>query len=163
MRKILASMLISVYVLSCVSGLWMFYDETNKTSRIAENDKKEIEIELDEQEMELLARTVYGEARGESFAGQVAVAAVILNRLENPEFPDEVEEIVYEPLAFTAVADGQINLGYDEKAYSAVEKALAGEDPSNGALYYFNPDKSTSKWIWTRRVIKRIGKHHFAI
>jgi len=115
-----------------------------------------------DREIELLARTVHGEARGESFEGQVAVAAVILNRLKSYDFPNTVLEVVYQPRAFTAVDDGQINMHPDLSAYEAVGEALRGWDPSDGALYYFNPDISTSRWIWSRTPIKRIGNHVFA-
>ncbi|NLL18663.1 MAG: spore cortex-lytic protein [Clostridia bacterium] len=166
MKKLVATLLICFYGIGGLLGLWLFFDENLKNGnehRIVATEAETIKKDLSEEDMELLARTVYGEARGESFEGQVAVAAVIVNRMEHPEFPDEVEKIIYEPLAFTAVADGQINLGYDEQAYEAVKAALAGQDPSGGALYYYNPEKSTSKWIWSRQVIKRIGKHTFAI
>lgn len=109
-----------------------------------------------------LARAVYGEARGESYTGKVAVAAVILNRVQSKEFPDTIKEVIFEPLAFTCVADGQINLQPDNSAIQAARAALAGEDPSGGALYYWNPAKATSKWIWTRTIMKTIGNHVFA-
>ncbi|WDF03579.1 spore cortex-lytic enzyme [Shouchella hunanensis] len=112
-------------------------------------------------DIQLMAQAVYGEARGEPYEGQVAVAAVIVNRLNSPTFPDTVAGVIYEERAFTAVADGQINLGADESSRNAVLDALNGQDPSNNALYYFNPDTATSGWIWTRPQIKRIGKHIF--
>ena len=112
-------------------------------------------------DIQLMAQAVYGEARGEPYEGQVAVAAVIVNRLNSATFPDTVAGVIYEERAFTAVADGQINLGADESARNAVLDALNGQDPSNNALYYFNPDTATSAWIWTRPQIKRIGKHIF--
>lgn len=166
MKKLVTAVLVGFYGIGSVLGLWLFVDENKKDSHkteIVAIEAPAVEKELSEQDIELLARTVYGEARGESYEGQVAVAAVIVNRLKHPDFPDEVEEVIYEPLAFTAVADGQINLGYDEQAYKAVKAALAGHDPSGGALYYYNPEKSTSDWIWSRQVTKRIGKHSFAI
>ena len=110
-----------------------------------------------------LARAVYGEARGESYTGQVAVAAVILNRVESSQFPNTVKGVIFEPLAFTAVADGQIYLTPNATAIKATRDAAAGWDPSGGALYYWNPAKSTSKWIWTRSIIKRIGNHVFGL
>ncbi|WP_453995370.1 cell wall hydrolase [Bacillus nitroreducens] len=112
-------------------------------------------------DIQLLANAVYGEARGEPYIGQVAVAAVILNRLDSPTFPDTVSGIIFEPLAFTAVADGQIWLTPNEQAKKAVIDAINGWDPTDGATYYFNPDTATSKWIWGRPQIKRIGKHIF--
>jgi len=116
-----------------------------------------------EQDIKLLARTVYGEARGEPYEGQVAVAAVVLNRLENPAFPNTVAGVIFQPGAFTAVDDGQIWLEPNETAYKAVRDAINGWDPSGEALYYFNPATATSKWIWTRPQIKRIGKHIFCL
>jgi N-acetylmuramoyl-L-alanine amidase len=112
-------------------------------------------------DIQLMANAVYGEARGEPYEGMVAVAAVILNRVENPIFPNTVSGVIYEPRAFTAVADGQINLTPDERATEAVLDAINGWDPSGNATYYFNPDTATSGWIWTRPQIKRIGKHIF--
>mgnify|MGYP000906751810 CR=1 FL=1 len=110
-----------------------------------------------------LARTVYGEARGEPYAGQVAVAAVVLNRVQSGRFPNTIKGVVFEPLAFTAVADGQIYLTPNATAIKAAREALIGSDPSGGALYYWNPAKATSQWIWTRTVIKRIGNHLFGV
>ncbi|HHW06388.1 MAG TPA: LysM peptidoglycan-binding domain-containing protein [Clostridia bacterium] len=118
---------------------------------------------VSEQDKRYMAQMVYGEARGESFEGQVAVAAVILNRLENPDFPDTIQGVLFQPGAFTAVQDGQFYLEPDATAWRAVEEALAGRDPTGGALYYWNPAKATSRWIWTRPIIKRIGNHVFAI
>ncbi len=109
----------------------------------------------------LLARTVYSEARGEPYTGQVAVASVVLNRLEHPDFPNTIRGVIFEPLAFTAVADGQFWLNPSQTAYSAVNDALNGWDPSNGALYYWNPVTATSRWIWSRAVTHQIGQHVF--
>lgn len=114
------------------------------------------------EDIDWLARAVYSEARGEPYDGQIAVAAVILNRLQSGKFADNIKGIIFEPLAFSAVADGQIYLTPNTMAYQAVREAIAGRDPSGGALYYWNPAKSTSKWIWSRTVIKRIGNHLFA-
>jgi N-acetylmuramoyl-L-alanine amidase len=112
-------------------------------------------------DIQLMANAVYGEARGEPYIGQVAIAAVILNRLNSPTFPDTVSGVIFEPLAFTAVADGQIWLTPNEQAKKAVIDAINGYDPTGNATYYFNPDTATSKWIWGRPQIKRIGKHIF--
>lgn len=112
-------------------------------------------------DIQLMANAVYGEARGEPYTGQVAVAAVILNRVESASFPNTVSGVIFEPRAFTAVADGQIWLTPNETARKAVLDAINGWDPTNNALYYFNPDTATSAWIWTRPQIKRIGKHIF--
>jgi N-acetylmuramoyl-L-alanine amidase len=112
-------------------------------------------------DIQLMSNAVYGEARGESYIGQVAIAAVILNRLNSPTFPNTISGVIFEPLAFTAVADGQIWLTPNEQAKKAVLDAINGTDPTDGATYYFNPDTATSKWIWGRPQIKRIGKHIF--
>jgi len=114
-------------------------------------------------EIELLARAVYSEARGEPYEGQVAIAAVVLNRLAHEAFPNTVAGVIYQPGAFTAVSDGQFWLEPNETAYKAARDAINGWDPSGGALYYFNPETATSSWIWTRKQIKRIGKHIFCI
>ncbi|WP_245350004.1 spore cortex-lytic enzyme [Cytobacillus eiseniae] len=112
-------------------------------------------------DIQLMANAVYGEARGEPYTGQVAVAAVILNRVNSASFPNTVSGVIFEPRAFTAVADGQIWLTPNEKAKEAVLDAINGWDPTGNALYYFNPDTATSGWIWTRPQIKKIGKHIF--
>ncbi len=112
-------------------------------------------------DLHLLAKAVYGEARGEPFEGQVAVAAVILNRVRSPLFPNTIAGVIFEPLAFTAVADGQFYLTPNDEAYRAAQLALDGWDPTGGALYYFNPATATSPWIWSRPYITTIGKHRF--
>ncbi|MBT2689990.1 spore cortex-lytic enzyme [Bacillus sp. ISL-47] len=114
-----------------------------------------------ENDIQLMANAVYGESRGEPYTGQVAVAAVILNRVNSASFPNTVSGVIFEPRAFTAVADGQIWLTPNETAKEAVLDAINGWDPTGEALYYFNPDTATSGWIWTRPQIKRIGKHIF--
>lgn len=114
------------------------------------------------QEIELLARTVYSEARGESFQGQIAVAAVVLNRVRHPEFPNSISGVIYQPWAFTAVNDGQFWLTPNETARAAAREALAGSDPSGGAIFYYNPVTATNQWIRSRPVIARIGNHVFA-
>lgn len=112
-------------------------------------------------EIQLMANAVYGEARGEPYIGQVAVAAVILNRLESEKFPQSISGVIFQPGAFTAVTDGQIWLQPNQTAKKAVMDAINGLDPSNGCLYYFNPETATSKWIWSRPQVKKIGKHIF--
>jgi N-acetylmuramoyl-L-alanine amidase len=114
-----------------------------------------------ENDIRIMAQAVYGEARGEPYIGQVAVAAVILNRINSPTFPNTVSGVIFEPRAFTAVADGQIYLEPNETSKRAVIDAINGQDPTGQALYYFNPNTATSGWIWTRPQIKRIGKHIF--
>ena len=112
-------------------------------------------------DIKLMANAVHGEARGEPYEGQVAVAAVILNRTKSPTFPNTVSGVIFEPRAFTAVADGQIWLTPDDTSRRAVLDAINGWDPSGNATYYFNPETATSPWIWTRPQIKQIGKHIF--
>lgn len=112
-------------------------------------------------DLNLLARVVYGEARGEPYAGQVAVAAVVLNRVKSSSFPNTISGVVYQSGAFTAVSDGQINLNPNTTAYNAARDALNGWDPSGGAIYYFNPSTATNAWIWSRPHIVTIGKHRF--
>ena len=109
----------------------------------------------------LLARVVYGEARGEPYTGQVAVAAVVLNRVKSSKFPNTIAGVVYQSGAFDAVADGQINMTPDATAKKAAQDALNGWDPSYGAIYYFNPSTATNKWIWSRPMTVTIGKHRF--
>lgn len=112
-------------------------------------------------DIRIMAQAVYGEARGEPFVGQVAVAAVILNRIQSPTFPNSVSDVIFEPRAFTAVADGQIWMEPNETSRKAVIDAINGQDPTGHALYYFNPVTATSGWIWSRPQIKQIGKHIF--
>ena len=109
----------------------------------------------------LLARCVYGEARGEPYKGQVAVAAVILNRTKNSGFPSSIAGVIYQPGAFSVVADGQINLTPDETALRAARDAMNGWDPTGGCLYYYNPDKTSNEWMLARPVALRIGDHVF--
>ena len=111
--------------------------------------------------LNLLSRLVYGEARGEPYAGQVAVAAVVLNRVKSSSFPNTVAGVIYQSGAFDVVSDGQINLTPNETAKKAAQDALNGWDPSYGALYYFNPNTATNKWIWSRPMTVTIGKHRF--
>ena len=112
-------------------------------------------------DLNLLARLVYGEARGEPYTGQVAVAAVVLNRVESSKFPNSIAGVIYQPGAFDVVADGQINMAPDATAIKAARDALNGWDPSYGAIYYFNPNTATSSWIWSRPHVVTIGNHRF--
>lgn len=109
----------------------------------------------------LLARIINGEARGEPYEGQVAVGAVVLNRVKHPSFPNSIAGVIYQPGAFTAVDDGQINAQMHNTVYSAARDALNGWDPTNGAIYYYNPRTATNAWIRSRPVVKTIGKHVF--
>ena len=119
--------------------------------------------EFTSSDLYLLAKTIYAEGRGEPYTGQVAIGAVILNRVRSPEFPNTISGVVYQKHAFTAVSDGQINLTPNEKAMRAAQDAVDGWDPTGGALYYYNPAIATSSWIFTRETITVIGKHVFAI
>lgn len=114
-------------------------------------------------DIQLIARAINGEARGEPYEGQVAVGAVILNRVNSSSFPNTVAGVIYQKGAFTAVSDGQINVPISQgsSVLKAAQDALNGWDPTGGAIYYFNPATATSKWIWSRPVIKTIGKHRF--
>ncbi len=111
----------------------------------------------------LLARTIYAEGRGEPYVGQVAIGAVVLNRVRHDEFPNTISGVVYQKHAFTAVTDGQINLTPNETAMKAARDAINGWDPSGGAIYYYNPAVATSSWIFSRPTVTVIGKHVFAI
>ncbi len=110
---------------------------------------------------QLLARIISAEARGEPYIGQVAVGAVVLNRIEHPSFPDTLAGVVYQKGAFSCLDDGQFNEPISESAYAAARDALNGMDPSDGAIYYFNPNTATNKWIWSRPHIVTIGSHRF--
>ena len=116
-----------------------------------------------EANINLLARIISAEGRGESYIGQVAIGAVICNRIEHPSFPDTLQGVIYQNGAFTALVDGQFNEPISESAYSAARDALNGWDPSGGAIYYYNPNKTSNEFIWSREVIKVIGQHRFCI
>ncbi|WP_438432508.1 spore cortex-lytic enzyme [Gorillibacterium sp. sgz500922] len=116
---------------------------------------------ISENDLKIMANAVYGESRGEPYRGQVAVAAVILNRVGDANFPNSVSGVIFQPGAFTAVADGQIWLTPNETSKRAVQDAVNGVDPTNGCTYYFNPETATSKWIWSRPQVMKIGKHIF--
>lgn len=113
-------------------------------------------------DIELLARLVTAEAKGEPYRGQVAVAAVVLNRIKSSSFPNSIPDVIYEPQAFSPVANGQIWRNATSSAIQAAYEALNGTDPSYGALFFFNPAKATSGWIWSRPQIIQIGNHIFA-
>ena len=112
-------------------------------------------------DVQLLARCVYGEARGESYKGQAAVAAVILNRVKSSKFPNSIAGVIYQPGAFDVVGDGQINLSPNNSALKAAKDAMNGYDPTGGCIYYYNPAKTTNKWIRSRPIIVTIGQHVF--
>lgn len=118
---------------------------------------------INNSDLYLLSCCIYGEARGESYTGKVAVAAVILNRVKSSSFPNSISGVIYQSGAFTCVSDGQINLGTNDECTRAAQDALNGWDPTGGALYYFNPATATSKWIWSRPQLITIGKHIFCL
>lgn len=117
--------------------------------------------EYTESEIALLARIISAESRGEPYEGQVAVGAVILNRVAHPSFPNTLSGVIYQPGAFSCLTDGQVNVAVAESAKKAAQDAINGWDPSGGAIYYYNPAKSTNKWIFSRPVINTIGSHRF--
>ena len=112
-------------------------------------------------DLQLLARLISAEARGEPYTGQVAVGAVVLNRVDHPSFPNSISGVIYQPGAFSCLDDGQFDQPVSESAYRAAKEAMNGYDPSYGAIYYFNPATATSKWIWSRPLIVTIGNHRF--
>ena len=115
--------------------------------------------------VELLARLINGEARGEPYEGQVAVGAVILNRVKSPKFPNTIPGVIYQEGQFSCIKDGQFNVPIDENStlYKAAQEAMSGADPTNGALYFYNPSKTSSKWLFSLETTTTIGKHRFAL
>lgn len=139
-------------------------DSASKSNSSKSSNKKQVTNAPNgytNNDIKLMANAVYGESRGEPYIGQVAVAAVILNRLTSSSFPNSVSGIIYQPGAFTAVADGQINLTPNENAKKAVLDAINGWDPTTGCIYYYNPKTATNKWIRKRPKILTIGEHIF--
>jgi len=116
----------------------------------------------DSGDVQLLARLIHGESRGEPYEGKVAVGAVVLNRTIDSRFPKTIAGVIYQPGAFDAVYDGQINLAPDTSSLNAARDAMNGWDPSYGCVYYYNPNTATSSWIWSRPIIVVIGNHNFA-
>jgi len=139
----------------------------NDSVKVLDNDKKPSQSNQGSQytnsDLYMLAKCIYAEARGESYTGQVAVGAVILNRVASSKFPNTISGVIYQKGAFTAVSDGQINLEPDKTAMNAAQDAMNGWDPTYGCLYYYNPAVATSSWIFGRKTVTTIGKHIFAI
>jgi N-acetylmuramoyl-L-alanine amidase len=137
------------------------------TLKKVEVDTKETSVNdnrfIKEEEKKLLARLVHAEAEGEPFEGKVAVADVVLNRVENEQFPDTIKDVIYQKNAFEPVQNGSINEPPNKEAVKAVEKALIDQEKNQDLLYFYNPDTATSDWIFTREVVKQIGNHSFAI
>ncbi len=152
MKKAIFKSVLIIFLL--VNFLFVSYKENNNVQAQSSNSTSDIQ---------LLARAINGEARGESYEGQVAVGAVILNRVKHSSFPNSIAGVIYQPGAFTAVSDGQINVAISEDStvYKAARDALNGWDPTNGCIYYFNPNTATNEWIWSRPLVKVIGKHRF--
>lgn len=120
-------------------------------------------VSVNRQELDMLAKLIYGEARGESYKGQVAVGAVVMNRVKSEKFPNTIGQVIFEPRAFTAIDDGQYWLTPNATAYKAALDAVRGWDPSHGSLFYFNPETATSAWIWSRPQKVTIGSHIFCL
>ena len=138
-------------------------DSAREPERVTSDISRSSQIVYDQEDVILLAKIIYAEARGESFEGQVAVGAVVLNRVESPKFPDTIREVIYQPGQFSAVLDRQIDLTPGDEAYQAAQAALEGQDPSEGALFYYNPQTATDSWIKTLDVVKNIGNHNFCV
>ena len=155
MKKFLKIVLATILIaLSTICIFIVDKDSTNNVSLAKTTRTSDIQ---------LMARAINGEARGEPYEGQVAVGAVILNRVKDSRFPNSMSGVIYQPGAFTAVSDGQINASISEGStvYKAAQDAMNGWDPTGGCVYYFNPATATNKWIWSRPLIKTIGKHRF--
>ena len=118
---------------------------------------------VSESDIQLLAKIISAEARGEPYQGQVAVGAVIMNRIAHPSFPNTLSGVIYQEGAFSCLYDGGVNAAVADSAYQAAREAINGSDPTGGAIYYYNPAKTTNKWIWSRQVVAVIGAHNFAI
>lgn len=133
---------------------------------ISRDDRRKViqrgKAKITERDMELLARLVYAEGRGEPYEGQVAIAAVVLNRVASSQFPNTVREVIYAPNAFSPLNDGHLSRTSNASTQKAVQDAVNGKDPTNGSLYFFNPKTATSRWIWSREQTVVIGNHRFA-
>ncbi len=155
MKKFLK--LILIIFLLVLSTICIFIVDKGKTNNVS------LAKTTNTSDVQLMARAINGEARGEPYEGQVAVGAVILNRVKDSRFPNSIAGVIYQPGAFTAVSDGQINVTISEGStvYKAAQDAINGWDPTSGCVYYFNPSTATNKWIWSRPLVKTIGKHRF--
>ncbi len=155
MKKFLK--LILIIFLLVLSTICIFIVDKGKTNNVS------LAKTTNTSDVQLMARAINGEARGEPYEGQVAVGAVILNRVKDSRFPNSISGVIYQPGAFTAVSDGQINVTISEGStvYKAAQDAINGWDPTSGCVYYFNPSTATNKWIWSRPLVKTIGKHRF--
>lgn len=154
--KKVSKIIISIFLI-LLSTICIFLVDNNKSNNIS------IAKTTASSDVQLMARAINGEARGEPYEGQVAVGAVILNRVKDSRFPNSIAGVIYQSGAFTAVADGQINAPISEGStvYKAAQDAMNGWDPTSGCVYYFNPNTATNKWIWSRPLVTTIGKHRF--
>lgn len=157
-KTLMVSLVVLVSVFTKVDYTYSlaYYSLDNKA------EKRETVINLNDEEIMLLSKLVAGEARGESYEGQVAVAAVVINRVKDPRFPNTIKDVIYQKNAFSVVKDGSINMQPTESAYTAAQDALYGNDPTNNAIYFWNPDIATCNWIKTLNPYMRIGNHVFA-
>lgn len=155
MKKFLKMFLIIILIL--ISTICVFIVDNKQTNNVS------LAKTANTSDIQLMARAINGEARGEPYEGQVAVGAVILNRVKDSRFPNSISGVIYQAGAFTAVSDGQINAAISEGStvYKAAQDAMNGWDPTGGCVYYFNPATATNKWIWSRPLVKTIGKHRF--
>ena len=155
MKRLFKNLLISILLISTILIIFLLLNNTKTNISYASSSNTS--------DIQLMARAINGEARGEPYEGQVAVGAVILNRVKSSQFPNTIAGVIYQSGAFTAVADGQINqpIAEDSTVYKAARDAMNGWDPTGGCIYYFNPDTATNKWIWSRPHVKTIGKHKF--
>lgn len=156
MKEILKNLFTIIFIIILIAMAIIFAKDvfTENISYAANSSTSDIQI---------IARAINGEARGEPYEGQVAVGAIILNRVKDSKFPNTIAGVIYQSGAFTAVADGQINhpIAENSTVYKAARDAMNGWDPTGGCIYYFNPATATNKWIWSRPVVKTIGKHRF--
>lgn len=154
-KKVIKILLIIFFII--VSTICIFFVDNGQTNTVS------LARVSNSSDIQLMARAINGEARGEPYEGQVAVGAVILNRVKDSRFPNTISGVIYQPGAFTAVADGQINSAIEQNStvYKAAQDAMNGWDPTGGCVYYFNPSTATNKWIWSRPLVKTIGKHRF--
>ncbi|MCI8641345.1 MAG: spore cortex-lytic enzyme SleB [Clostridia bacterium] len=155
MKKFLKMFFIIIFLV--ISTICVFIVDNKQTNNVS------LAKASNTSDIQLMARAINGEARGEPYEGQVAVGAVILNRVKDSRFPNSISGVIYQSGAFTAVADGQINAAISEGStvYKAAQDAMNGWDPTGGCVYYFNPATATNKWIWSRPLVKTIGKHRF--
>lgn len=155
MKKFLKMFFVIVFIV--ISTICVFIVDNKQTNNVS------LAKASNSSDIQLMARAINGEARGEPYEGQVAVGAVILNRVKDSRFPNSISGVIYQSGAFTAVADGQINSPISEGStvYKAAQDAMNGWDPTGGCVYYFNPATATNKWIWSRPLVKTIGKHRF--